>query len=392
MPDSMQICFKTILGRPEYGKVSFEGMLCPLRSPIFLKGANDCTAPYRRVPRSWQVRSLQVVAAWLCAEMLQWHRHRFPPKSTCEQKQPKQIHLLWYMQCICNVCYHHVPLTCFTAVSIRVPSGTKATYLQLLAKWLFSKPLLSPNLEDNSHLARWSLESKYMGCLPNMEVSRTSWMISSFLVLMRHPWADLKWSDIYLHELPKKGSVLSLAARLLFGGISDIARTPCASRPAVPLHLGMLERLAMTVTFLGCALPVYLTQTTSQGPHTSTASPTKNCGLGPQIPDNVKTNAEPHTSYHIILFYMVKSIFKKKTSWILTAPRKLGPTQPYQCDLAWKTEEKHLSHLRVKLHRWQCHRHWFHVFWHEVGFYGDVWHDIVTTNDGHLVLATDTNL
>ena len=56
--------------------------------------------------------------------------------------------------------------------------------------------------------------------------------------------------------------MLSLAARLLFGGISDIARTPGASRPAVPLHLGMLGRLAMTVTFLGCALPVNLTQTT----------------------------------------------------------------------------------------------------------------------------------
>ena len=69
-------------------------------------------------------------------------------------------------------------------------------------------------------------------------------------------------SVIYLHELPKKGPVLSRAARLFFGGISNVARTPGASRPAVPLHLGMLERLAMTVTFLGCALPVYLTQTT----------------------------------------------------------------------------------------------------------------------------------
>ena len=77
---------------------------CPRLSPIFLTAANDCTAPCRRVPRSWQVRSLQVVAAWLCAEMLQWHRHRFPPKSTCEQKQPKQIHLLWYMQCMLSSC------------------------------------------------------------------------------------------------------------------------------------------------------------------------------------------------------------------------------------------------------------------------------------------------
>ena len=33
-----------------------------------------------------------------------------------------------------NVCFHHVLLTCFTAVSIRVPSGTKATYLQLFSQ------------------------------------------------------------------------------------------------------------------------------------------------------------------------------------------------------------------------------------------------------------------
>ena len=204
---------------------------------------------------------------------------------------------------------------------------------------------------------------------------------------MKHPWADLKWSDIYLHELPKKGPVLSLAARLLFGGISYIARTPGPSRPAVPLHLGMLGRLEMTVTFLGCVLPVYLTQTT-KGHTRPLHHPPRTVALDHRSPTMSKQMLNP--THHPLLHGEINIL--KNTSWILRAPRKIGPTQPYQCDLAWKTEEKHLSHLRVKLHRWQCHRHWLHVVWHEVVFYGDVWHDIVTTNDGDSVLATNLNL
>ena len=154
----------------------------------------------------------------------------------------------------------------FWHVSQQFPSGYHRVQRQpissFLAKWLFSIPLPSPNLEDNSHLARWTLESKYVGCFPQHGgfVNFLDDFVGS--CVNETSWADLKWSDIYLHELPKKGPVLSLAPHLLFGGISDIARTPGPSRPAVPLHLGMLERLAMTVTFLGCALPVKLTQTT----------------------------------------------------------------------------------------------------------------------------------
>ena len=42
-----------------------------------------------------------------------------------------------------------------------------------------------------------------------------------------------------------------------------------------------------------------------------------------------------------------------------------------------------LSHLRVKLHRWHCHRYWFDVVWQQVDFYGDVWHEIAMTNVGN---------
>ena len=95
---------------------------------------------------------------------------------------------------VCNVCFLHVPLTCFTTVSRR---GTNATRLQLLAKWLFSIPLLSPNLEDNSHLAGWSSESKYVSCFPNMEVSKIS-MISPNLSMKNH---ELIWNDV--SDLPQ---------------------------------------------------------------------------------------------------------------------------------------------------------------------------------------------
>ena len=156
-------------------------------------------------------------------------------------------------------------------------------------------------------------------------------------------------SVIYLNtNYTKKGPVLSLAACLLFGGISDIARTPGASRPAVPLHLGMLGRLAMTVTFLGCALPVYLTQTTSQGPHTSTGiTHQETVALDHRSLTMSKQMLNP--THHPLLHGEINIL--KNTSWILRAPRKIGPTQLYQWDLAWKTEEKHHSHLRVKLHR-----------------------------------------
>ena len=83
MPDSMQICFKTILGRPEYLKCQGRGTL--------LQGALPC----RSVPRPCQVRSPKVVAAWL-AEMLQWHRHgALPPKSASEQNQPKLMYAMY---------------------------------------------------------------------------------------------------------------------------------------------------------------------------------------------------------------------------------------------------------------------------------------------------------
>ena len=198
---------------------------------------------------------------------------------------------------VCNVCFLHVPLTCFTTVSRK---GTNATRLQLLAKWLFSIPLLSPNLEDNSHLAGWSSQSKYVSCFPNMEVSKISMISPKLCPRKIMSWFEMM-SVIYLKEILQNRPVLLLAARLLFGGNSHVARTPGASRPAVPSHLGMLERLAMTMTyqnilFLASALPVYLTQTTSQGPHTSTASPTKNSGLGPRISGNVDTNYQAHTS------------------------------------------------------------------------------------------------
>ena len=50
--------------------------------------------------------------------------------------------------------------------------------------------------------------------------------------------------------------------------------------------------------------------------------------------------------------------------------------------LSMKKREKELSHLRIKLHRWQCHRYWFDVVWHQVDFYGDVWHEFAMTNVG----------
>ena len=166
--------------------------------------------------------------------MLQWHRHRFPPKSTCEQNQPKQIHLQWStmmyaMSAFFMFLWH---------VSQQFPKeGQMQPVSSVLAKWLFSIPLLSPNLEDNSHLAGWSSESKYVSCFPNMEVSKISMISPKLCPRKIMSWFEMM-SVIYLKEILQKRPVLLLAARLLFGGNSYIARTPGAGRPAVPLHLG----------------------------------------------------------------------------------------------------------------------------------------------------------
>ena len=102
----------------------------------------------------------------------------------------------------------------------------------VLAKWLFSIPLLSPNLEDNSHLAGWSSESKYVSCFPNMEVSKIS-MISPKLCPLKS-WVDLKRCQWSTSRRYFRSALCCYSQRLLFGGNSYIARTPGASRPAVP--------------------------------------------------------------------------------------------------------------------------------------------------------------
>ena len=117
--------------------------------------------------------------------------------------------------------------------------------------------------------------------------------------------------------------------------------------------------------FLGSALPVYLTQTTSQGPHTSTASPTKNSGLGLRIPVNANPKSEPNASSS-------STWWNFKHFMDFEGPKNSANT----------TISMWLSHLRVKLHRWHCHRYWFDVVWHQVDFYGDVWHEIAMTNVG----------
>ena len=169
MPDSMQICFRTqVFGRPEYVKYL----------------SNGCCV-HHGAQFSWQPQTivLLLVEEFLAlgkfdpckyVDCLALRRSApmaqapFPSKNQPASKSSqKQIHLLWYYAMYINVCFHRVPLTCFTAVSIRVPSGRKETYLQLFSQVaLFDTIGFPPIWKTNSHLARWSLESKYVGCFP----------------------------------------------------------------------------------------------------------------------------------------------------------------------------------------------------------------------------------
>ena len=264
----------------------------------------------------------------------------------------------------------------FHRVSIRVPSGTKATYLQLFSQVALFDTIAFPNLEDNSHLARWTLESKYVGCFPQHGgfVNFLDDFVGS--CVNETSWADLKWSD-YLHELPKKGSVLSRAARLFFGGISNVARTPGASRPAVLCIWACWEGWKWLWHFLA-VLCLYISHRPPRATHVHCIALQEQC-LGQQIPDSVKTNAEPHTSSSSTWWNQ----YSKKPSWILRHQEKLGQhnhinvtsmknrrktPQPFEAQTAPLAMPQTL--VPCCLARSCLLRVMF-------------WHDIVTTNDGH---------